>query len=154
MHIHRNHFHCCTTFLLQTKLQKTQMQFNKTYINNTLEAKLHIFWKLVCTNPGFFTKTLASILSSYTMTWSCVHVALYQQSANALTILCIGYSNQSGYYTCGIRRVLYPAVHKPCEQKNYHSPSLSFPKLVMRASLLLTVVEAITVLPPKFVSTR
>ena len=37
---------------------------------------------------------------------------------------------------------------------NYHSPSLSLGKLVVRASLLFTVVVAITVLPPKFVSTR
>jgi len=38
--------------------------------------------------------------------------------------------------------------------KNYHSPSLSLAKLVMKASLLFTVVAAITVFPPKFVSTR
>ena len=37
---------------------------------------------------------------------------------------------------------------------NYHSPSLSLAKLVVRVLLLFTVVEAITVLPPRFVSTR
>jgi len=36
---------------------------------------------------------------------------------------------------------------------NYNSPNLAV-KSVVRVPLLFTVVEAITVLPPKFVSTR
>ena len=37
---------------------------------------------------------------------------------------------------------------------NYHSPSASLAKLVVRVLLLFTVVVAITELPLKFVSTR
>jgi len=52
-------------------------------------------------------------------------------------------------------KVVHTLVHVVMlMSNNYHSPSLSLAKLVMRASLLFTVVEAITVLPPKFVSTR